>query len=156
MLSDDVYRTKLSAAFAGIKRAADDLAGVAGVEARQDASGLRLALQPCIAGACPMELMVRADQRFDVEIGTEFYEDCEIGSLDDFENMIREIAAGNVITRHYFSAATGSLLSVETIVSFADGRQWRRGHRISALMDRADGDAILIKDRTFLPYSRRT
>jgi hypothetical protein len=36
-----------------------------------------LALNPRTPGACPLELMVRADQRYDIQIGTEFYEDSQ-------------------------------------------------------------------------------
>ncbi|NJM55193.1 MAG: hypothetical protein HC841_04105 [Verrucomicrobiae bacterium] len=151
MLPDDVFRTKLQAATAAIHRVTERLGSAADVQLKAEPSRLRLALAPRTHGACPLELMIRADQRYDIEIGTEFYEDCEISSFDELEALIEAITQGNVVTRHYFSAATGSLRSVETVVTLGD-REWRRGHQVgrspSALTE------TVVKDRTFLPYSR--
>lgn len=179
MLSDDVYRSKIDAALVGIRHAVDELRDVAEIDARYDRSHFALALSPRMRGACPLELMVRGDQRYDLQIGSESYEDCDVVSFADFEALIRAVAAGRVVTRHYFSAAVGSLRSVETVVWFADGRDWRKRHRLApevgfdpsaialvgadrvlernlrAGADLEDGeDGILVKDRTFLPYRR--
>jgi hypothetical protein len=160
MLSDDVYRSKLASAFAGIRRAADALSSVAEVEASEGPARLRLALNPRTPGACPLELMVRADQRYDIQIGTEFYEDCPVESIEDFEALISAVAAGDVVTRHYFSAATGQLRVVETVVRLPGPRLWKRGYTIgqpgktaSAQAD-PSADGSVVKDRNFLPYKR--
>lgn len=156
MLSDDVYRSKFDAALANIARAVEELADVADIDARRERSNFRLALQPRMRGACPLELLLRADQRYDLQVGSEFYEDCEVHAFEDFEALVRAVASGRVVTRHYFSAATGSLRSVETVVMFADGRDWRKSHRIAGRDDGSNegADGILVKDRTFLPYRR--
>ena len=152
MLPDDVYRTKLQVAADGIRRATERLGDAADVQLKAEPARLRLALAPRIRGACPLELMSRADQRYDIEIGTELYEDGSIGSFDEFEALIQAIANGNVVTRHHFSAATGSLRSVETVVTISRDLEWRRGHDVgSSPTTTAD---TLVKDRTFLPYCR--
>lgn len=155
MLSDDVYRSKFDGALERIGRAADELSDVAEVETRRERSHFRLALQPRMRGACPLELLLRLDQRYDLQVGSESYEDCEVAAFEDFEALVRAVAAGRVVTRHYFSAATGSLRSVETIVTFPDGREWRKRHRFSPRAGDDDApDGIVVKDRNFLPYRR--
>ncbi len=154
MLPDDVYRSKLSATVASIRRAVDCLNGSADVALHVEAAKLRLALSPHVKGACPLEVLVRADQHYDIEVGSEFYEDCEIGSFDDFPALIGAVARGDVVTRHYFSAATGSLAAVATVVSLGGGREWRREHGVFPPGRSFDPDTTLVKDRTFLPYQR--
>lgn len=154
MLPDDVFRSRLAAAASAIKQTTARLDGAADIDFRPEPSRLRLALAPRTRGACPLELMIRADQRYDVEIGSEFYEDCEIGSFDDFADIIGAVSNGDVVTRHHFSAATGSLRAVETVVALPGGREWRRGH---GMVSEANGSAqpeLVVKDRTFLPYRR--
>lgn len=154
MLPDDVYRSRMAATFAEVQRVVRALSDVAIVSARDETSRHRLTLQPSARGACPIELMVRIDQRYDIEIGSEFYEDCEVAEFSDFAALVQAVAEGDVVTRHTFSAATGSLRSVETVVRLPGGRRWSLGHVIAPGGSSADDADTIVKDRTFLPYRR--
>jgi hypothetical protein len=153
MLSDDIYRTQLAATVTALKRLAQPLSDVAHIEMVETGDFARLSLIPKSVGACPVEVMLRADQAFDIQIGTEFYEDCPIERFSSFEPLIAAITRGDVVQRRHVSVATGTERSVETIVSLPDGSSWRRGHLHTAAAAIPD-EATLFDDRRFLPYRR--
>jgi hypothetical protein len=152
MLSDDVYRSKLAAVFAGLKQAAAALADVAHVEQTESADFARLSLIPGAAGACPVEIMLRADQLYDIQIGNEFYEDCAIERIDLFLPLISAVTRGDVIQRRHISAATGTELEIETIVPLPGGEAWRKSHVHPGAA--RSGAATVFEDRRFVPYRR--
>ena len=154
MLSDDVYRAKLRSTVNGLKTAAAPFADVAEVEITESADYSRLSMIPRTAGACPVVIMLRSDQQFDIALGAEFYEDCRLDRLELFEPLIQAVTSGNVIQRHYISTATGTEQAVETIVTLPDGSHWHKGHVLTRMANALSGGRALLEDRRFLPYRR--
>ena len=154
MLSDDVYRSALTATFASLKRLSAELAGAAHVDSAQTRDFVRLSLIPQASGACPVEIMLRADQLYDIAIGSEFYEDCKIERFDVFEPLIAAITRGDVIQRRQISVATGTERAIETLVTLPGGSVWRKGHVHPSVAPAIAEDATVSKDKRFLPYRR--
>ncbi len=153
MLSDDVFRSQLAMTFADLLRTAEGLADVADVGHSQTREFVRLSLLPHARGACAVEVMLRADQLYDISIGTEFYEDCSIQRFETFVPLIEAIAKGDVIQRRHVSAVTGTERSIETMVRLPGGDVWRKGHdyRVaSAIPD----DGTVFDDRRYVAYRR--
>ena len=154
MLSDDVFRGKLRAIVADLERAVAPLAANASVDIAQTPEHTRLALIPHTQGACPVEIMLRADQMYDIAIASEFYEDCRIERLDLFQPLLMAIADGNVIQRHHVSAATGAERAVETIVTLPGGALWQKGYEDARVAGAIGDEQTVLRDRRFLPYKR--
>jgi hypothetical protein len=154
MFSDDVYRAKLVATFEDLKAATRSLADVALIDAVSTPHFIKLALVPHASNACAIEIMVRADQHYDIALGTEFYEDCPVKAFDMFRPLIAAVTQGFVIQRRHISRATGTEQSVETIVTLPDGRVWRKGHHHANAMTATSDADIVCDDRNFLPYRR--
>ena len=154
MFSDDVYRTRLASVVTRLKQAVGTLQDVAVIDASETDSGARFSLSPKVAGACPLDLMLRSDQHFDIEIGQEFYEDCPIERLDLFEPLIHAIAEGRVIQRHHVSDLTGVPRGLETIVKLPDGEQWQRWHGQDPTLPPWTFGLTTLRDHSFLPYRR--
>ncbi len=153
MLSDDHYRAKLQQTTAAIKAWTGFVADVADVEEGEHGEAWRLALVPHAAHACPVEILLREDRRFDLALAGEIYEDCELGSLDDLLPLIEAVVEGRVIRRVTRSAATGLLREVSTIVAMADGTVIELGR--NGVVTDAEHDASgEVRDRHFLPYRR--
>lgn len=153
MLSDDVYRTQLTRTFAGLVAACAPFADVAEVSHAQTGEYVRLSLLPFARGACAVEIMLRADQLYDISVGTEFYEDCRIQRLDVFEPLIGAIVAGQVIQRRHVSAVTGTERGIETLVTLPSGSIWRKGHNYGMANVISD-ERTVFDDRRFVPYRR--
>ncbi|MEQ1712669.1 MAG: hypothetical protein ABL908_14885, partial [Hyphomicrobium sp.] len=113
----------------------------------------KMSVTPAVSAACPFELMLRADQHFDIVVAGELFEDQSVASLELFLPLVDAIAAGRVIQRHTESVATGASLAVETRVSLADGSLWSRTRGLPGgeLINAADA---AIRDRHFRPYRR--
>jgi hypothetical protein len=154
MLSDDVYRSQLQAAFANLKRVAAPLADVAHIDVAETPHFARLSLLPNAVGACAVEIMLRADQLYDIALSTEFYEDCPIERFDLFEPLITAVIRGDVLQRREISIATGTERAVETVVSLPGGVRWRKGHVHTKLAHAVADDATVFHDRRFVPYRR--
>lgn len=153
MLSDDVYRSQLSRTFADLVRETATLTDVAEVTHAQTGEYVRLSLLPYAHGACPVEVMLRADQFYDIAIGSEFYEDCRIEALGTFLPLIDAITHGHVVQRRYLSAVTDAELALETLVVLPDGQTWRKGHAFPGSPDPAS-ERVVCEDRRFVPYRR--
>jgi hypothetical protein len=153
MLSDDVFRTLLSTTFADLLRTAERLSDVADVGHAQTREFVRLSLLPHARGACAVEIMLRADQLYDISIGTEFYEDCRIQRFETFVPLIEAIAKGDVIQRRHVSTVTGSERSIETLVKLPGGEVWRKGHDYTVASVIPD-DRTVFDDRRYVAYRR--
>ena len=75
------------------------------VEARESDSWL-LSIEPHLATACPVAVVLRQDGQFDISIAGETYEDCTLESLDRLVIMLERITDGHVVQRRWISAAT--------------------------------------------------
>jgi hypothetical protein len=154
MLSDDVFRAELATAFAALVAAANAMSDVASVDTVFSPAFARLSLIPHVAAACPVEIMLRADQAYDILIGTEFYEDCPVERFDLFKPLLIAVAEGNVVQRHHISVATGTERRIETIVTLPGGEVWRNGHTHGGAASAVADDATVFQDRRFVPYRR--
>lgn len=150
MYSDDVYRAKLRSTFADLKQSLVLLDGAAKVSVDFSEQGARLTIVPRATGACPVELMVRADQHYDIAVGALLYEDRPVERLEIFKPLIMAILDGTVVERRYHSALTGIVLGCETIVTMPFGSRWVEGSG-----ERAGGEGERIAEvKLFLPYRR--
>jgi hypothetical protein len=154
MLSDDVYRAKLATTFAALKQRAAALGDVALVEAVATPHFVKIALVPHAANACAVEIMVRGDQRYDIAVATEFYEDCVVDDLGLFELLMTAITRGDLVQRRHLARATGAERAIETIVHLSGGAVWRQGHTHPDVAKAIDDRETVFADRTFVPYRR--
>ena len=151
MLSDDVYKTRLRSTVAALEAWLAGLRAVTSAEIGGDEASWRAAVVPSVPEGCPFELVLRMDQRFDLSVGRETYEDQPVGSLDLFQPLLAAIAGGHVITRTWSTTATGSAVRVETIVSPANGPAWTGARH---LMRALEADELIRHDRYYAPYAR--
>jgi len=148
MYSDDVYRARVRATIADLEEALASLSTVAALDIDLSGQGARVMLTPHAIGACPVELMLRADQHYDIALGSAIYEDCPIERLEFFKPLILAIAEGRVVQRHHISAHTGVQSGFETIVSMPFGSEWRKGQGPGSMAD------VYARDQHYLPYRR--
>lgn len=122
---------------------------VALVQECQDGAGLRFFLIPSTPGACPVELLLRNDGLFDLEVGGISYEAQELGARTALIDLLEGITAGQVIQRRFYNPATGAPVGVETRIRLPDGSYWRAGDMAEMLPG-----AMSVRDRHYLPYRR--
>lgn len=154
MLPNDVFRARLDQTIASINYWVPSIADVTTVERTDGEAYWRLKIVPNVANACGFELILRDDQKFDLMIAGEVYEDRKIEVVEAFLPLVDAIASGNVEQHRWISAATSTERAVETLVHFSDGRIWRDGHpqKFLSLAHRTDGAQLHV--RRFLPYRR--
>ncbi len=153
MLSDDVYRAKLERTIASVRAWTGFIADVARVQDEVIEGAWLLALWPTAKRACPLEIVLRNDQRCDITIASETYEDWPLPSLDVILDLIKAVVDGHVVTRRTVSAATGLPLSVASILTFEDGRVLEHSHTTVNVRGHLGG-AIECKEVHYLPYRR--
>ncbi len=155
MLSDDVYRSRLQVMAASLKYWVPSIADAARPHEAETANFWKLHVVPSVLGACPFELIFRADQHYDVQIAEQSYENLPVESFDLFLPFVQAIADGRIIERRWSSRMTGRQLGVETIIPLPKGGRWRQAHLpdggVESLM--ASDDAVFT-DHHFLPYKR--
>ena len=154
MLSDDAYRSKLQLTMASLQAWTGFVADVARVEATQDGTSCRLALTPHCAHACPVALVLRADQHYDITIAGETYANRPLASLDLFLPLIEAITEGSVVTRHVSSSVTGLARGVSTVVTLPDGRVFADGGLDPVAAPDPAGQ-LETRDTHYLPYRRQ-
>ena len=152
--SDDVFRGELAKAAAGLTAWAKAHEDCAASDIRNAPGYWKMAVAPRVTGACPFEVLLRSDQRYDLAIGGEFYEDLEIGSFALFQNVVEAIAHGNVTRILTTSALTGALQSLETRVALPDGTIWSGARSHVENSRRCPPESELNEVRRFLPYRR--
>jgi hypothetical protein len=152
MLADDIFRPKLEETIAALEEWAKQMGQFAQVERSE--TNWRIKVLPPIPNACPCELILRRDQRFELAIGEETYEDHPVRNLDLFLPMLQAVVAGNVSTRRWISSATGLEYQVETVVSLPDGTSWRADRR-NPLAPHPPEINLECEARQYLPYFRR-
>lgn len=150
MYSDDVYRAQLRSTFADLRQALALLEGAAKVSVEFSDQGARLMMVPFAKGACPVELMVRADQHYDIAVGAQLYEDRPVERLELFKPLILAIVDGAVVERVYTSALTGRETGRETIVTMPFGSRWSDGRGVR----QGEPAERVAKVRQYLPYRR--
>lgn len=154
MESDTVYRDDLERTIASLEAWARDYSDVSEVHYFSEGFNWRMTSQPYVSGACALDLLLRKDRRFDLKIGSEFYDDKPIDRLDFFVMLVRAVASGHVERVDVVNALTASIDAVETRVTLEDGWAWigerRTGLRGSRRMDSAQE----LRTHRFLAYRR--
>jgi hypothetical protein len=151
LLADDVFRTKLGETTAALEGWAKKMGPFAQVERSE--TNWRIKLVPPVPNACPCELILRRDQRFDLAIGEETYEDFPVRDLDLFLPLLEAVVAGNVSTKRWVSSATGLEYQVETVVPLPDGTSWRADRRNPLAPDPPEIN-LECEGRQYVPYFR--
>jgi hypothetical protein len=154
MKPDDVFRSQLQSTIIALRYWAPSIADAARVEVQETADYFKIAMTPFIAAGCPFELILHNDQKYDLAIAGETYEDRPMPSLDLFLPFVEAIADGNVVHRRYVSRLTGLEHSTETRVTLADGYLWRESRSAADKAPSLDDDRTELLERRFLPYRR--
>ena len=154
MKPDDVFRAQLQSTITTLRYWVPSIADAARVEVQETADYFKIAMTPFIAAGCPFELILHNDQKYDLAIAGETYEDRPMPSLDLFLPFVEAIADGNVVHRRYVSRLTGLEHSSETRVTLADGYLWRESRGPVDEAPSLDDDRTELLERQFLPYRR--
>lgn len=157
MTSDDVFRAKRNLTIAELSAWTGFVADVAHVEHGNIDGAWRISMTPKSPGACPVELLIRDDQKFDIRIGGETYEDVPVDSLDTFRLMLEAIADGRVITRTTRSALTGSVRDIESFVDVAPGNTFHgrvNGSAAPPPLPDVSSINVEVHDTHYVPYRR--
>ncbi len=153
MRADDRFREDLHKLIAGLRTWAASCSGEALCAQTETPDYWRLAVRPIANTACPLELILHADQRYDASIGLETYENRPLDRPDLLLPMVKAIADGQVITRNWRTRSTGLLHSIETIVRLEAGTL--TGLReIPAVASFVGRDDCVGHDRHYAPYKR--
>ncbi|MFM9939112.1 MAG: hypothetical protein ACKVP7_06415 [Hyphomicrobiaceae bacterium] len=153
MRADDVFRAELHDTIRALRAWAESLSDVATVDLSEADRHWRLRLVPHEAAACPVEVILYSDQRFDLAVGPETYEGLAALALSRFAPLLDAITQGRVVTRTWSTLATGAHLATATIVEAADG-PWQHERETAAIARAADRDACSVRDRHYAPYRR--
>ena len=71
MLADDVYKSRLRSNIVALETWLAGLRDMAAIDVEGDDASWRAAVSPGLREACPFELVLRTDQKFDLSVGRE-------------------------------------------------------------------------------------
>jgi hypothetical protein len=154
MLSDDVYLSRLRGTTSILEAWAHAVRVHALVDVGHDEASWRLSVLPHARQACPFELMLRNDQRFDLTVGAETFEDLPITSLEIFGPLLEAIAAGNVAISSVSTVATGMNIGVETVITPVDLAPWIGLRAVAPAAFQITNIPVVRSERRFAPYAR--
>ncbi|MFN3625851.1 MAG: hypothetical protein ACK4TP_17550 [Hyphomicrobium sp.] len=155
MLPDDIFRSRLQSTITALRYWAPSIADAARLDETEASDYWRLTVKPKVASACPFELILHADQRYDLSVADETYENRPIETFEWMVPFANAVADGEVVQRHWISRLTGLERSVETVVMLGDGGIWREGRgTVQHWMPTLDDDGAELRERRFLPYRR--
>ena len=155
MLPDDVFRARLQSTITALRYWAPSVADAARLEETECGDYWRLNVQPNVDSACPFEIILHADQRYDVSIADENYEGRPVEAFEWIVPFANAIANGEVVQRRWISRLTGLERSVETVVLLGGGGVWSDGRGdIPQKRPTLDDDGTELRERRFLPYRR--
>ena len=124
MLPDDVFRERLEQTLVELEAWAEKIRDCADADVDASQRHWRMSVVPYLPGACPFELLIKADQTFSLNIAGEFYEDKPLDRFDFFIKLVTAIADGRVERIETYSAPTGMLLGIAMRVEIEDGWDW--------------------------------
>lgn len=153
MLSDDNFRRRLQHIISALEAWAAEMKPWARIEYGFIDHAWRISAVPHTETACPFEIILRDDQKFDMRVGNETYEDQPLDALTDIPQIVRSIANGRVLIRRWASKVTGLIYRVETIIDLpgADEGKFERPNPDAPPLEDAELEAVL---ETFVPYRR--
>src|SRR5690606_20366664 len=99
MPSDDTFRKQLQHVIAALETWAKEMEPWADIELGPVDGTWRISAFPYAPTACPFEIILRPDRKFDMMVGGEIYEDQPLDALTDIPQMVRSIANGRVLIR---------------------------------------------------------
>ena len=153
MYPDDVYRTRLSGAIAELQDWGTRFKDAGRIETRDGSGFWRMVARPATPGTCPMTLVLRADQKFDIALAEERFEDQQVEDFGLFSALAEAVALGHVEQLISQCAVTGMGRDIETRVLLADGRVWSRRRALSKASPTQAAD-VTVRTTRFLPYRR--
>ena len=154
-LPDDAFRAQLRETLARIGTWGASVAEAARIETSEGDRYWRLEAAPAADHACPFELIVHDDQRFDLLVGPETYEGCPIGDVHMLLLLVEAIGDGRITTRCWVSRNTGAARSVETLIALAGGGTWRGNRLNEPLAAAIQAEDCEAQDRCYVPYRLR-
>ncbi|MFA5899897.1 MAG: hypothetical protein WC829_12390 [Hyphomicrobium sp.] len=155
MLPDDVFHSRLQSTITALRYWAPSIADAARVQETETGDYWRMLVTPKVASGCPFELILHADQHYDLAIAEQTYERRPIETFDWFIPLAMAVADGNVTQRRWISRLTGLERSVETLVVLPNGGLWREGRSEGPYTAPSlDDDGTEVRERRFLPYRR--
>jgi hypothetical protein len=131
MLPDDVFRDRLEQTLVEIEKSVAKMRDYAAVDVAASPRYWRVVVLPFFAAACPMDLMIKADQTFSLKLAGEAFEDRPVEHFELFPHLVRAIEAGHVekISKH--DAMTDALVAIEMRVALGPGWDWLGERRIA-------------------------
>ncbi len=151
MFADDTFRTELAAVISKLTAWSQSVRDAGPIDVRQGHGFWSLSARPATPGACPVTLILRSDQKYDLALGPESVEDRAIEDFGFFPALLDAVASGRVERRRYLSAATGAEHMHEVRVLMRDGTVWveRKGRPVGA-----HDDGVIEETARYLPYVR--
>jgi hypothetical protein len=154
MLPDDLFHARFQATITALRYWAPSIADAAHFDQAETSDYWKMGVKPKVASACPFELVLHADQRYDLAVAGESYESRPIESFELFLPFVQAITDGRVVQRHWVSRLTGLERSVETLVTLPNGGIWREVRGAANGMPSLEDDGTELRERCFLPYRR--
>jgi len=154
MLPDDVFREKLEKALVELEAWAEDTRDSAEIAIAASGSYWRMAVVPVLPLACPFELLIKADQTFDISLDGEVHENKPIERLDLFLSMARAIADGRAERITTRNALTGVLLEITMRLELADGLDWIGTRQVPHRTQQQLEAAEVRRSHRYLAYRR--
>lgn len=153
MAPDDTFRKQLQHVTTALETWAKEMAPWADIELGPVGNAWRISAVPRAQTACPFDIVLRPDRKFDMTVGGETYEDLALDALTDIPQIVRAIANGRILIRRWLSCFTGLVYSVETVVDLPGADEGRFTRRILEAPDANDTE-LEASLETFAPYRR--
>jgi len=156
MLPDDVFRSRLQSTITALRYWAPSVADAARIDETETSDFWRIDVSPVVASACPFELILHADQHYDLSIAGETYESRPIDTFEWIVPLANAVADGSIVQRRWISRLTGLERAVETVIMLPDGGIWQesRGAPSYFRAPTLDDDGTELREKRFLPYRR--
>ncbi|CAN1722636.1 conserved protein of unknown function [Hyphomicrobium sp. 1Nfss2.1] len=155
MLPDDVFRSRLQSTITALRYWAPSVADAARIEETETSDFWRIDVAPMVASACPFELILHADQNYDLSIAGETYESRPVETFEWIVPLANAVADGSIVQRRWISRLTGLERAVETIVMLPGGGIWKETRGAWDLRaPTLDDDGTELREKRFLPYRR--
>jgi len=155
MLPDDVFRSRLQATITALRYWAPSIADTARLDEQETADFWCLKVSPRVPSACPFEMILYTDQRYDIAVAGESYDNRPIESFEWFVPFAEAVAEGNIVQRRWISRFTGLERAIETVVTLPNGGIWREANDSRPITPTLADDGAELRERRFLPYRRR-
>lgn len=116
MASDDSFRQRLQHVISALESWAKEMQPYADIEYGPINGAWHIHAVPHAETACPFEIILRPDRKFDLVVGGQTFEDQPLDVLTDIPQMVRAISNGRVLIRHWTSSSTGLEYKVEASI----------------------------------------